>query len=129
MRTYLLIPFLALLASCVAAPAPEHQGEWVEGAYCETGVFKLDVDFSGANMAACDILDERTIAIDLKPEDVPINCNKAAGSNPVCSPQSRTRRVMAVLEAASRLFKTFACIPVPNPPIRWKCAPMAAKSG
>ena len=75
MRTYLLIPFLALLASCVAAPAPEHQGEWVEGAYCETGVFKLDVDFSGANMAACDILDERTIAIDLKPEDVPINAS------------------------------------------------------
>lgn len=75
MRTYLLIPLLALLASCVAAPAPEHQGEWVEGAYCETGVFKLDVDFSGANMAACDILDERTIAIDLKPEDVPINAS------------------------------------------------------
>lgn len=75
MRILLLLPLLSLAASCVVAPTPEPQSEWVEGAYCETGVFKVDVDFSGANMAACDILDERTIAIDLKPEDVPINAS------------------------------------------------------
>lgn len=75
MRTLLILPLLTLLASCIASPTPESQSEWVEGAYCETGVFKVDVDFSGANMAACDILDERTIAIDLKPEDVPINAS------------------------------------------------------
>lgn len=75
MRTLLIIPLLTLVASCVAPPTPESISDWVEKAYCETGAFKVDVDFSGANMASCEILDERTIAINLKPEDVPINAS------------------------------------------------------
>jgi hypothetical protein len=59
------------LASCVTAAPPPL--ERVEGAYCQTEVFKIDADFPGANMADCAIVDDRTIAIDLKPEDVPIN--------------------------------------------------------
>jgi len=73
MRFSVLASFLLLLTSCSALPPAEAPIERVEAEYCQTSVFKLDADFSGANMASCEIMDERTIAIVLKPEDVPIN--------------------------------------------------------
>ena len=63
------------LAACIQTPAPEPAPviERVEGEYCQTEVFQVDVDFSAANMAACAITDARTIEVFLKPEDVTIN--------------------------------------------------------
>lgn len=77
-------PYHALIAgifltSCAQMPvvnptpvatAPADQ---VEGQVCHTEVFKLDADFSSANMASCTVIDERTIEVFLTPEDRPIN--------------------------------------------------------
>nr|WP_070959917.1 M14 family metallopeptidase [Hyphomonas sp. Mor2] len=70
---------LGVLAACTQTPVTEPAVvepaaiERVEGAFCQTGVFKVDADFSAANMASCAITDDRTIEVFLKPEDVPIN--------------------------------------------------------
>lgn len=70
-----------LSAACTQIPINEGPTEplaaieTVEGEYCQTEVFKLDVGFASANMASCAIVDARTIEVFLKPEDTPINAS------------------------------------------------------
>lgn len=79
-QAFSLIGF-AFLTACAQVPPPEPSSapveavafEPVEGKYCQTEVFKLDADFSAANMASCAVIDDRTVEVFLKPENVPIN--------------------------------------------------------
>ncbi|MCR9077966.1 MAG: M14 family metallopeptidase [Hyphomonadaceae bacterium] len=81
MKQALSIIGFGFLAACTQVPPPEPSTapveaaafEPVEGEYCQTAVFKLDADFSAANMASCAVIDDRTIEVFLKPENVPIN--------------------------------------------------------
>lgn len=81
MKQYLPLIALALSFACTQGPiatAPDAPGaeiETVEGDYCQTPVFKLDADFSSANMASCAVIDARTVEVFLKPEDTPINAS------------------------------------------------------
>jgi murein tripeptide amidase MpaA len=62
-----------LTAACAQIPAVEAPVTVVEGDYCQTEAFKVDADFSAANMASCAVIDARTVEVFLKPEDTPIN--------------------------------------------------------
>lgn len=83
MNRILAFIVVASLAACTQVPAPEagtevttsdtSQVEQVEGDYCQTEVFRVDANFSAANMASCTIVDARTVEVFLKPENVPIN--------------------------------------------------------
>lgn len=83
MNKMIAIIAAASITACTQVPAPETgtdvtrteapRIEQVEGEYCQTDIFKVDADFSAANMASCAIVDSRTVEIFLKPEDVPIN--------------------------------------------------------
>lgn len=75
----------AVLSACTQAPpqdpprepviAEALSVEQIEGELCQTDVFKVDADFSAANMDSCAIIDSRTIEVFLKPEDAPINAS------------------------------------------------------
>ena len=73
MRSFKLLFVFVLLASCISRPPASTVIDRIEAEFCQTETFKVDADFSGANMASCAIVSDRTIAIVLKPEDVPIN--------------------------------------------------------
>ncbi|MEL7043302.1 MAG: M14 family metallopeptidase [Pseudomonadota bacterium] len=73
MRSISFFSVLTLVASCVAPPPIAPSIETVEAEYCQTQVFKVDADFSAANMASCQVINDRSIAVTLKPEDIPIN--------------------------------------------------------
>jgi len=81
MKQFAAFIAIAWLAACAQLPAsgPDSKPadavtvERVEGDYCQTEVFKVDADFSSANMHSCAIIDARTVEVFLKPEDVPIN--------------------------------------------------------
>lgn len=62
-----------LTAACTQVPITESPVSVVEGDYCQTETFKVDADFSAANMASCAVIDARTVEVFLKPEDTPIN--------------------------------------------------------
>lgn len=75
-----MIRSLALLSillgtGCSQLPAKAPMVEVLEGDLCQTQVFRVDADFSAANMASCKVVDERSIAILLQPEDTPINAS------------------------------------------------------
>lgn len=67
------IAALFLISACTQVPIDETPVTVVEGDYCQTEAFKVDADFSAANMASCAVIDARTVEVFLKPEDTPIN--------------------------------------------------------
>ncbi|WOR15163.1 M14 family metallopeptidase [Hyphomonas sp. FCG-A18] len=69
----LLFMVLTLSAACTQAPIQETSIGIAEENVCQTEVFKVDANFSAANMASCAVTDPRTIEVLLKPEDIPIN--------------------------------------------------------
>lgn len=81
MKQSLTLIALALGFACTQGPietepvAPAEVIDTVEGEFCQTAVFKVDADFSAANMASCAIVDARTVEIFLKPENTPINAS------------------------------------------------------
>lgn len=72
---------IAFCVSCAQTPTTKPVPDTdlptarVEGAYCQTEVFKVDAEFSSANMSSCAVLDERTVEVFLKPENTPINAS------------------------------------------------------
>ena len=66
---------LCLSAACTQVPSPDPAFETVEGAFCQTELFKVDADFSAANMTSCKVLDTNSIEILLTPENTPINAS------------------------------------------------------
>jgi murein tripeptide amidase MpaA len=66
---------LSLTAACTQLPEPDVPIAIVEGEYCQTETFKVDADFSAANMASCSILASDAIEILLQPENTPINAS------------------------------------------------------
>ena len=74
LRTFMLIA-LFFSAACTQAPIKDVPIDIVEGDICQTEVFKVDANFSAANMASCAVIDARTIEVFLKPEDTPINAS------------------------------------------------------
>lgn len=62
-----------LTAACAQIPTVAAPVTVVKGDYCQTEAFKVDADFSAANMASCAVIDARTVEVFLKPEDTPIN--------------------------------------------------------
>ena len=65
---------LFLGAACTQIPTEAPSAvEVLEDDVCQTQVFRVDADFSAANMASCSILDERGIEFLLQPEDTPTN--------------------------------------------------------
>ncbi|MEM7638047.1 MAG: M14 family metallopeptidase [Pseudomonadota bacterium] len=73
-RSFIVASFF-LSAACTQVPANAPAVEIVEAEYCQTETFKVDADFSAANMASCSILAGDAIEIRLEPENVPINAS------------------------------------------------------
>ena len=69
MRCIYVILALLVVANCTHPRYADRQ----ELQVCETSAFKVDADFSAGGMAACSILNERTVEVFIRPEDVPIN--------------------------------------------------------
>ncbi|MEM9180144.1 MAG: M14 family metallopeptidase [Pseudomonadota bacterium] len=69
------LAFLSIFlgAACSQLPAGAPVVEVLEGDLCQTQVFRVDADFSAANMASCKVVDESAIEVLLQPEDTPIN--------------------------------------------------------
>ncbi|MEO1304543.1 MAG: M14 family metallopeptidase [Pseudomonadota bacterium] len=64
---------LCLSAACSQLPTEAPVVEVLEGDLCQTQTFRVDADFSAANMASCKVLSETSIEVLLQPEDTPIN--------------------------------------------------------
>ena len=73
-RSFALLALTATVA-CTQVPEPDTPIAIVEGEYCQTETFKVDADFSAANMASCSILASDAIEILLQPENTPINAS------------------------------------------------------
>jgi len=69
------LAFLSIFlgAACSQLPAEAPVVEVLEGDLCQTQIFRVDADFSAANMASCKVVDESAIEVLLQPEDTPIN--------------------------------------------------------
>ncbi len=81
---YRMLTLIALMLTAACAQVPAIQTpdvdaatappiEVVEGDMCQTQLFKVDADFSAANMASCAVVNANTVEVFLKPEDTPIN--------------------------------------------------------
>lgn len=66
---------LFLSAACSQVPSEAPPVQVLEGDLCQTTVFRVDADFSAANMASCRVLDDDAIEILLTPENTPINAS------------------------------------------------------
>ncbi|MEL7454109.1 MAG: M14 family metallopeptidase [Pseudomonadota bacterium] len=66
---------LFLSTACSHVPSEIPPAQVREGNLCQTTVFRVDADFSAANMASCRVLDDDAIEILLKPENTPINAS------------------------------------------------------
>lgn len=66
---------LALTTACTQVPVTDAPATIVEGEFCQTEAFKVDADFSAANMASCSVLASDAIEILLQPENTPINAS------------------------------------------------------
>lgn len=79
MKLYHALIASLLLSACAQVPIVDPSSttgepfQQIEGEVCQTEVFKLDADFSSANMAYCEVIDERTVEVFLTPENTPIN--------------------------------------------------------
>lgn len=79
MKLYSAMIALLVTVSCTQVPmdvpptVAETPLENAEGEFCQTEIFKVDVDFPSANMSSCAIVDDRTVEVFLKPENAPIN--------------------------------------------------------
>lgn len=73
-RSFALLA-LTVTAACTQVLEPATPISIVEGEYCQTQAFKVDADFSSANMASCSVLASDAIEILLQPENTPINAS------------------------------------------------------